>query len=851
MKQMAKLSLFLLLAAWTFSASAQTTLFFDNCNTMGNWTNTGRIFPANSPGYNWLSVDPTVPTDDHTGGGNCLYVNGNSNYVTAGAGNYILYRIESSAINLSGWNNTRLEFWMQMRSETGNWDGGFVDWSHDGVTWTQLNSELCVPYDGNMSNNASSTPFYPNLKPAWFNFRTTWTRVLVNLSAIDNVPSFYLRFTFHSDEEAMDRGWAIDDIKIVSVAMLQLQGNNLVIPLNNVPAAANNTDFGGCSVGQTIDKEFYIHNTGESPLTLTGTPYVTVTGTGFSVLAQPAVGVIAPGQSVPFTVRFQPSTVGNFNGTINIPHSDIYSACNVPNPAVYNIKASSLNTPPVMAGLSDTSVCPGAGPVSLDFTVADFEQNPNVVTFTGSSSNTAAIPNGNITFSGTGPNRTVSFTAVPGQVGIVTITVTANDGQPVNNTSSATFTVTLDDTEPPVALCQDVQVQLDATGSGSITPQQVDAGSTDNCLLGPLTVSQSQFSCVDVGTLNLTFEAADALGNTAQCPFTATVLPPPGNLQLQAFEYVGGKEISCAGASDGSITATAQGGCAPYTYTWTEIPGWTADQADQLLAGTYHVQATDAAGQVWDAQITLEEPDPLADLSTKQDVTCFGKANGQILLDVTGGTPPYTYDAGPAITGLGAGTYAHTATDANGCTLPLSFTLLEPMEMVLNVSPFASVQCGEEIPLLAETFNGTPPYSYVWAGPGVTCENCGQSGAIASESAVYDVVVTDANGCIQNAQTVAQVACNVYIPNAFTPDNGDMLNPNFRIFTGNVDLFSFAVYDRWGQVMFQSQNPDEGWNGYNGKKAAAQGVYVYKLLYRFPGGKETVLTGSVTLLGGN
>ncbi len=41
-----------------------------------------------------------------------------------------------------------------------------------------------------------------------------------------------------------------------------------------------------------------------------------------------------------------------------------------------------------MAGLSDTSVCPGAGPVSLDFTVADFEQNPNVVTFTGSSSNT-------------------------------------------------------------------------------------------------------------------------------------------------------------------------------------------------------------------------------------------------------------------------------------------------------------------------------------------------------------------------------------------------------------------------------------------------------------------------------
>lgn len=844
----------LCLSLFPLYGMAQTILFNDNCNTITNWTNTGAIYPAGTtnPTYNWYSVDPVIPTDDHTGGGNCLYMNGNSLYIEAQAGNYILYQIKSAApINLTGWNNTRLEFWMQMRSETGNWDGGYIEWSHNGTTWTQLTTELCVPYDGNISQNPQAGPYYPYMKPAWFNFKTTWTRVLVNLSTIDNVPSFYLRYTFLSDELAHDQGWAIDDIKIVSVATIQLQGNSLVIPGGNVPSAANNTDFGSCSVGQFIDKEFFIHNTGESPLTLTGTPYVTTTGAGFSVLTQPATNIIPPGGSVPFTIRFQPGAVGNVNGTVIIPHSDIYSACTVVNPFTYNIKGLALNTPPQISNLADTSVCPGAGPITIDFNVNDFEQNPNVITLTGSSDNIAAIPNANITFAGTGTDRQVTFTALPGQTGLVTITVTANDGQTVNNTSSATFTVNLDDTVPPMALCQDVTVQLDVNGAGSITPDQVDFGSTDNCLLGPKSVSQSQFSCADVGVQNLIFEIADALGNTAQCPFLATVLPPAGTLTLNAPEFIGGNEVSCMGASDGTINALAQGGCGPYTYTWTEIPGLTDVQATNLAAGTYHVQATDAAGQVWDAEIILTEPTALNNLSTSQDASCFEKADGQISLNVDGGNGPYTYSAGPQISGLPAGTYNYTAEDANGCDISMSFTIHEPTQIVLNVSPSVTVQCGEEVPLVAEAFNGTGSFAYNWSGPGVTCANCAITFAIASESSVYDITATDENGCSINGQLVSEVNCNVYIPNAFTPTNGDDLNPNFLVYTGLMEQFSFTIYDRWGQLMFRSDNPDMGWDGSYGKKMAPQGVYVYKLTYRFPKGKETVLIGNVTLLSGN
>jgi len=850
MKSLSKLIILTLLAIGSINVFSQTTLFFDNCNTMGNWTNTGRRYPVAGGTHNWQSVDPTVPSDDHTGGGNCLYINGNSNYAEAQDGNYILYQIQSSAIDLTGWNNTRLEFWMQMRSETGNWDGGFVEWSHNGTSWNLLNTELCVPYDGNISQNDAAGPFFPNMKPAWFNPKTSWTRILANLSNIDNVPAFYLRFTFLSDELANDRGWAIDDIKIVSIATLQLQGNSIVIPVTTAPIAANNTDFGGCSVGQFIDKEFFIHNTGESPLSLTGNPLVTTTGNGFSVLTQPATNTIAPGQSVPFTVRFQPTSIGNFNGTINIPNADSYSTCGVA-PAVYNIKASSTNTPPQMTGLADVTACPGAGPINIPFMVADVEQNPNVVTFTGTSSNQTIIPNANISFTGTGANREVIFTALPGQVGNVTLTITANDGQPVNNTSTATVNVLLQDNIPPVALCQNVTVQLDSNGNGSITAQQVNNGSSDNCLLGLLSVSQSQFSCADVGVLNLIFDAADGVGNTSQCLFDATVLPPLGSLTLQSPEFVGGKEISCNGANDGIINAQAQGGCGPYTYSWAEIPALTGAQATNLTAGTYHVQATDAAGQIWDAQITLEEPQALADLSISANVSCFGKSDGKITLDITGGTPPYSYSSGPNITSLAAGNYDYTMTDTNGCSISTSYIILEPTQIILNVSPSVTVQCGEQIPLIAEAFNGTGEFSYLWTGPGVECANCSNAYAIASESAAYEVVATDENGCFNVAQVISEVNCNVYIPNAFTPSNGDMVNPSFLVYTGNVKDFSFSVYDRWGQLVFSSQNPDMGWNGYYGDKAAAQGVYIYKLNYRFPGGKEDMLFGRITLIGGN
>ena len=685
--------LLIILSLQSFFSKGQTTLFFDNCNTLGNWTNTGLIYPAGQPGYDWQAVDPVVPGDDHTGGGNCLYTNGNSNYLEANVSNYILYQIVSTPINLSGYTDTRLEFWMQYRGETGNWDGTYLEWSHNGTTWTQFqNSDLCLPYDGNMSNNPASTPYYPNLWPAWSVTRTNWTRVLVNTSSMDNVPQFYLRITFHSDELANGPGVALDDIKIVSVARIQLEGNSLLIPGNNTPAQADNTDFGISPVGVFVDKEFFIHNTGESPLTLTGTPPVTTTGTSFSVIQQPNPTVIPPGDSVSFKVQFLPATAGTFNGTIVIPHSDTYSSCNVVNPIVINIVGSSPNTPPVISGLQDTTVCPGASQQQIAFTVSDLEQAPSSITLSGTSSNQSAIPNGNLSFSGSGSNRILTFSAIAGQTGSVTIVIIANDGQNNSNTSTYTVTITLGYSESPLAVCKNAQIQLDLSGNATLTTAAVDSNSTDNCLLASLTLSQTQFTCADVGINSLFLIATDGVGNTAQCPFTATVLPPAGSLELAAPVYPNGKQVSCFGLSDGTINALAQGGCSPYTYEWPQIPGFSGVQATNLPAGVYTVNVTDAAGQVWTEQITLEQPPLIPGTYVTQEI-CEGDA-AVLVADSTALTTSWsTSEQSPSITVSDTGLYTVSITiPSETCSRQDSFHVVfkicfEPLLMVNAFSP--------------------------------------------------------------------------------------------------------------------------------------------------------------------
>lgn len=103
-----------------------------------------------------------------------------------------------------------------------------------------------------------------------------------------------------------------------------------------------------------------------------------------------------------------------------------------------------------------------------------------------------------------------------------TVTLTVNDGN--GNTSTCTANVTVLDQIAPVAVCQNISVNLDANGNASITAMQVNNGSSDNCGVVSMTVSPSSFTCANVGPNTVTLTVTDASGNSHSCTATVTVV---------------------------------------------------------------------------------------------------------------------------------------------------------------------------------------------------------------------------------------------------------------------------------------------------------------------------------------
>ncbi|MCB9284039.1 MAG: HYR domain-containing protein, partial [Lewinellaceae bacterium] len=107
-------------------------------------------------------------------------------------------------------------------------------------------------------------------------------------------------------------------------------------------------------------------------------------------------------------------------------------------------------------------------------------------------------------------------------VGVTTIEYTATDA--AGNSTICTFTVTVTETQNPVAICQDITVYLDAEGNATIIATDVDGGSYDNCEVADLSIDIDAFTCDNVGDNNVTLTVTDATGNTEVCVATVTVV---------------------------------------------------------------------------------------------------------------------------------------------------------------------------------------------------------------------------------------------------------------------------------------------------------------------------------------
>jgi aminopeptidase-like protein len=240
-------------------------------------------------------------------------------------------------------------------------------------------------------------------------------------------------------------------------------------------------------------------------------------------------------------------------------------------------------------------------------------------------------------------------------------------------------------------------------------------------------------------------------------------------------------DVLCNGASTGSIDVSVSGGTSPYTYNWGG--GVTTQDRTGLAAGTYTVTVTDANNCTKTLSATITEPSALSVTETHVNVLCNGASTGSIDVSVSGGTSPYTYNWGGGITtqdrtGLAAGTYTVTVTDANNCTKTLSATISQPPALVVTETNVDVLCFGNSTGSIdVSVSGGTSPYTYNWGG-GITTQD--RTGLAAG---TYTVTVTDANNC-----TAKTVSATITQPPALvvTETNVDVLC--FGNSTGSIDV---------------------------------------------------------------
>lgn len=209
------------------------------------------------------------------------------------------------------------------------------------------------------------------------------------------------------------------------------------------------------------------------------------------------------------------------------------------------------------------------------------------------------------------------------------------------------------------------------------------------------------------------------------------------------------QNISCNAGSNGILDIAVTGGTTAYSYGWSN--GATTQDLSGVAAGSYGVTVTDAQGCQATASFTLTEPTALSLGETHLDPLCNGASTGSIDLTVAGGTPSYAYQWSNAATtqdlsGVGAGSYTVTVTDANACTATLSANLSAPPAMVVTTTAH-DADCGQTNGAAAvHVTGGTPAYTYLWPSLGSTADSIANLPA-----GLYQVFVTDAHGCMDSA----------------------------------------------------------------------------------------------------
>jgi gliding motility-associated-like protein len=321
----------------------------------------------------------------------------------------------------------------------------------------------------------------------------------------------------------------------------------------------------------------------------------------------------------------------------------------------------------------------------------------------------------------------------------------------------------------------------------------------------------------------------------------------------------------CYTYCDGTASAELVGGNpGVMNFAWSNGPSGAGTIAvTGLCAGSYSLTVTDAQGCTGSGSFTIEEPILLEiDAVTSIPETCFGSCDGSILItdaqaveySFDNGT---TWDTSPLLESLCVGAFDLRIRDVSGCIGTGSTEITGPPPVVADFT-WSPNPTNVNNPAIIFFNASTGAIRYEWdiAGLASTSTADAQYRFTDREPGVYEVCLTafNSNECSDTVcyNVVIDDVLFVYVPNAFTPD-GDDVNDTFHMSTsiGTITDFEMLIFDRWGQVVFETKDFGAGWNGKyrNSGEILPTGIYTYRINYAIP---ETSirrqLMGSVTLL---
>ena len=569
----------------------------------------------------------------------------------------------------------------------------------------------------------------------------------------------------------------------------------------------------------------------------------------------------------PLTLSLTQQNINCFadsTGSINLtpaggtsPYSYAWSGPNGYTASTQDIQNLPIGTYNVL--VTDNNGCTATTQTTLTQPLAALslsEVHTNVSCFGGS--------NGSISISavgGTSPytylwNNALTTATVSGlPIGTYTVLVTDSLG------CSASLSVLLTQPQAPITVSSvvtDLICMNDPTGAIDVTVQGGTPGYQYSWSNGPTT---PDIDSLESGPYTLT--VTDILG----CVLTTTItVNNPVNPMVVTPTQ---NNVSCHGYNDATLLLSITGGQPVYDILWNT--GDTVNYLDSLTPGTYSVLVTDAQGCEEPLSFTVTEPAPI--------VANFVPSStfGCIPLDVTFtnlSTGPYTnstWDFGNTITQTTQnanttltipGCYSITLTvyNAIGCADTITMDSLVCVVPGPQASFSASTGSIDYFTGLLELTNTSlgSVISTFWTfgdgSPNSTIENPVHYYPD-QQPADYEVTltVTDTNGCTDTATAVFSLIelLNVYIPNTITID-GDNLNELFLPIFSNPDIiksYNLQIFNRWGNLVFETDTPAEGWDGrYKGKRDVQLGLYNWKIVYTDNKSVTRTLAGHVNVL---